>query len=280
MDARADERRLRLRYAGACRVCWVELPAKGEAIYERPAKTVRCVSHDGHPAAEHTVVEVVEPAVVEVVEPAAVEVVESGTPGTSARRELERRKAKREERIRSKHPKLGGLMLAFGDEQQSTTAWDIGALGEERRGKGGLDRLASDTLRPLHDRRIPRSKANIDHLAVTAAGVYVIDARSTGGVLTLEIEGGLFRPRVERLLVSSRDCTRLVDGVLKQVEVVVGRPSNPWLHPSRWPQTNVMCIQNPAARVDGDSCGSSLRVVGDEFSVVRWFGGPELTFRD
>ena len=92
---------------GACRVCGVELPAKVEAIYERTTKTVRCVSHDVHPA--------VDPAVEEVVEPAVVEVVESGSAGASARREFERRKAKREERIRSKHPKLGGLMLAVSD---------------------------------------------------------------------------------------------------------------------------------------------------------------------
>jgi hypothetical protein len=159
VDGEADEKRMRLRYAGACRVCGVELPAKVEAIYERTTKTVRCVRHDVHPA--------VEPAVVEVVEPAVVDVVESGTAGASARPEFERRKAKREERVRTKHPKLGGLMLAVSDEQQSTTAWDIGALGEQRLGKG-LDRLASDTLRLLHDRRIPRSKANIDHPAVTA----------------------------------------------------------------------------------------------------------------
>ena len=212
---------MRLRYAGACRVCGVELPAKVEAIYERTTKTVRCVSHDVHRAVEPAVVEVVDPAVVEVVEPAVVEVVESGTAGASARREFERRKAKREERIRSKHPKLGGLMLAVSDEQQSTTAWDIGALGEERLAKG-LDRLASDTLRLLHDRQIPRSKANIDHLAVTASGVYVIDAKKYRGRPHLKIEGGLFRPRVERLLVGSRDCTKLVDGVLKQVDVVRG----------------------------------------------------------
>jgi len=118
---------MRLRYAGACRVCGVELPAKVEAIYERTTKTVRCVSHDVHPAVEPAVVEVVDPAVVEVVEPAVVEVVESGTAGASARREFERRKAKREERIRTKHPKLGGLMLAVSDEQQSTTAWDRNA---------------------------------------------------------------------------------------------------------------------------------------------------------
>lgn len=150
-----------------------------------------------------------------------VEVVESGTAGASARREFERRKAKREERIRAKHPKLGGLLLALSDERQSTTAWDVGAAGEERLGKG-LDQRASDTLRLLHDRRIPKSRANIDHLAVTATGVYVIDAKKYRGRPHLRVEGGVFRPREERLVVGSRDCTKLVDGVLKQADVVRG----------------------------------------------------------
>jgi hypothetical protein len=63
-------------------------------------------------------------------------------------------------------------MLAVTDQPRSTTAWDVGAIGEERLGQG-LDRIGCDTVRVLHDRRIPRSRANIDHLAVTAGGVYV-----------------------------------------------------------------------------------------------------------
>ncbi|KAB7740365.1 NERD domain-containing protein [Nostocoides sp. F2B08] len=231
---------MRLRYAGVCRVCGVELPAKAVVIYERPTKTVRCVSHDaspqsGSPVGEATasaIDEVARPADADVVEPAAVEdasseagepsiagVIDAGTPGASARREFERRKAKHEQRIRAEHPRLGGLILALSDEKQSTTAWNVGAVGEERLGKG-LDRLASDTIRLLHDRRIPRSRANIDHLAVSATGIYVIDAKKYKGRAHLKIEGGLFRPRVERLLVGSRDCTKLIDGVLKQVGMV------------------------------------------------------------
>jgi len=229
VDAEADDKRMRLRYAGACRVCGIELPAKVEAIYERTTKTVRCVSHDLRPAVKPAVLVVAQPAVVEdfelaVVEnddPGVAEVVESGTAGGSARREFERRKAKREKRIRTKHPKLGGLILSLSQEQQSTTAWAIGAVGEEGLGRG-LDGLSSDTLRLLHDRRIPRSKANIDHLAVTASGVCVIDAKKYRGRPHLKVEGGLFRARVERLLVGSRDCTKLVDGVLAQVDVVRG----------------------------------------------------------
>ena len=82
--------------------------------------------------------------------------------------------------------------------------------------------LAGETVRVLHDRRIPRSRANIDHVAVTPNGVFVIDAKRYSGRPRLRIEGGIVRPRVERLLVGSRDCSRLVDGALKQVEVVRG----------------------------------------------------------
>lgn len=211
MDGALDEKVMRLRYAGTCRVCGAGLAQQTQAVYERQTKTVRCLSHDMTTAPESSPAP--DPA------PVAIEVVDQGTAGASARREFERRKANREQRIRTRHPRIGGLLLAISEERQSTTAWDTGALGEERLGKG-LDRLACDTIKLLHDRRIPGSKANIDHIAVTTSGVHVIDAKKYRGRPHLKIEGGILRPRTERLLVGSRDCTKLVDGVLKQVDVV------------------------------------------------------------
>jgi len=55
---------------------------------------------------------------------------------------------------------------------------------------------------------------------VTSAGIWVIDAKRYKGRPELRIEGGILRPRVEKLLVGRRDCTKLVDGVLKQVSLV------------------------------------------------------------
>ncbi len=40
------------------------------------------------------------------------------------------------------------------------------------------------------------------------------------GRLELKVEGGPLRPRVEKVLVGRRDCTKLVDRVLKQVDLV------------------------------------------------------------
>lgn len=214
-----DQKLMRLRYDGVCRVCGLALPAKTEAIYERSSKTVRCATHQATSDAQ----------------PVAENVVDAGVPGASARREFERRKQRREQRIREKHPKIGGLLHALSSEPQTTTAWETGALGEERLGSR-LNELASNELRVLHDRRIPGSRANIDHLAITPSGVYVIDPKKYAGRPQLKVEGGLLRPRVEKLLVDARDCTKLVDGVIKQVEIVRG------LMGSAMPVHGVLCF--------------------------------------
>lgn len=220
-DSQHSDKRMRLRYAGVCRLCGADLPARADAIYERPTKTVRCVECP------------VEMGVIEVATEAgptpadAAPAPDAGVAGSSARREYECRKAWDEERLRQKWGKLGGIAVALSDEKQNTKAWATGAVGEERLG-ARLDSLTSESIALLHDRRIPGSKANIDHIAVTAAGIWVIDAKRYKGRPELRVEGGILRSRVERVLVGRRDCTKLVDGVLKQIDLVrevVGGPS-------------------------------------------------------
>lgn len=139
--------------------------------------------------------------------------------GSSARREYERRSAKDEARIRSEWGRLGGIAVALTPERQSTKAWATGAVGEERVG-ARLNSLQSESVRILHDRRIPGSKANVDHIAVTSSGVWVIDAKKYKGRPALRVQGGLIRPRVEKLIISGRDKTKLADGVKWQIECV------------------------------------------------------------
>lgn len=114
---------------------------------------------------------------------------------------------------------IGVIAVALSDERQSTKSWERGAIGEERLG-ARLDSLATDGIAVLHDRRIPGSKANIDHIGITTAGIWVIDAKRYKGRPELKIEGGILRPRTEKLLVGGRDCTKLIDGALKQVDTV------------------------------------------------------------
>jgi hypothetical protein len=121
-------------------------------------------------------------------------------------------------RVREGHPRLGGLILALTDDPASTTAWGVGARGEERLG-AMLDLLACDRCTVLHDRRLPGSRANIDHLVVTPGRVFVVDAKRYQGEVRRRDVGSLFRSDV-RLYVGSRDRTKLVAGSLRQAEVV------------------------------------------------------------
>lgn len=204
-------KRMRLRYAGVCRACSAPLAAGAEAGYFRAEREVACLGCiDTPPTREASLPVVDEPDRVS-------DAVDEGTAGASARREHERRSAKREQRIREAHPRLGGLMLALTDDPQSTQSWARGAVGEERVG-AALAKLSG--VRVLHDRRIPRTRANIDHIVIAPAGVFVIDAKRYKGRPTLRVTGGILRPRTETLLVGGRDCTKLVAGVLHQVDLV------------------------------------------------------------
>jgi hypothetical protein len=142
-----------------------------------------------------------------------------GSAGGSARREYERRRESREQRIRTNHPKLGGLILALSDDPQSTKAWERGAVGEELMAQRLKD--LPDTFRVLHDRRIRGTRANIDQIAIGPSAVWVIDAkRYVDKRPALRVEGGTIRPRVESLRIGGRDGTKLVQGVQSQVERV------------------------------------------------------------
>ena len=73
-----------------------------------------------------------------------------------------------------------------------------------------LDGVASESIRVMHDRRIPRSKANIDHIVVTPGGVWVIDTkRYVGKASEKRVAGGIIRPRVELLIYRGSDKTKL-----------------------------------------------------------------------
>jgi hypothetical protein len=218
---------MRLRYAGTCRLCARKLPTGIDAVYERGSKTVRCVSCTTDGA-----------------------VVDRNEAGASARREYERRRDSREQRIRTNHPKLGGLILALSDDPQSTKAWQRGAVGEELMAQS-LAKLP-ESFRVLHDRRIRGTRANIDHIVIGPTGIWVIDAKRYAGKRpSLRVDGGIIRPRVESLRIGGRDGIKLVHGVQSQVERVTGT-----LGDGAPPVTGVLCF------VDAD-----WPLIGGSFSV-------------
>lgn len=148
-------------------------------------------------------------------------------------RELARKQKRVEEdaewraSIKESRPMLGQIASALtpkpeiGPESQSTKAWKAGAEGERRVAEVLAEAVGVEVL---HDRRVPGSKANIDHVAVGPAGVFVIDAKKYTGQVEVRDVGCRFRAD-ERLYVNNRDRTKLVDGVAAAParEVVAGR---------------------------------------------------------
>ena len=139
---------------------------------------------------------------------------EAGTAGGSSRREYERRKAKRESETRQRHPHIGGLLLKIREAPRHETAWATGASGEEALA-AFLDRRCPDVF-VLHDRRMPRSRANIDHVAIGPSGVHLIDAKRYRG--KIEVRKPFFGDA--ELWIAGRKKSKLVESLARQVNAV------------------------------------------------------------
>ena len=214
-----DWKRLKLRRDGICSVCGISLQAGTLALWSASQRIVSCIVHS---EASISKVEDLE-LETEIEMSAQLEIpVSQGIAGGSARAENERRVKKREDKITKRFPRAGKYILALTDEPQSTRAWEIGAEGEVAIGKL-LDSLATKyDFRVLHDRLIPKSRANIDHLAITKFGVFVIDAKNYQGVVRIKDNSGFFEKSAPELWVGKRNCMKLVTGMKRQVLIVEG----------------------------------------------------------
>lgn len=169
------------------------------------------------------------------------------------------------------------MILALTDEPQRTRAWATGADGEVVLGRR-LD--AAEGVCVLHDRRIPGSKANIDHLVIGPRGVFVIDAKHYKGGPTLRTSGGLFSPRVEKLMIGSRDRTSLVGGVHKQVHLVDDALESAGL--AHIPAFGMLCfVEATWPLLGGDFVIDDVEVLWPRKAVSRVtspgsFGGDEI----
>ncbi len=106
-----------------------------------------------------------------------------------------------------------------------------------------LDGLRAEGFAVLHDRRIPGTRANIDHIVVSPAGVFVIDAKNYNGRVEQRDVGGWLKADL-RLYVGGRDRTKLIAGMSGQLEAVSGAlvASEEWRHV---PVTPTICFMAP-----------------------------------
>jgi len=169
------------------------------------------------------------------------ETLNQGIPGSSARKmdakQKNRKKVEDEgikENYRAEHPKFTRVMTSVEknyprfiswirrelNSSNEISSWIKGAEGEEIIGRKLEELSQRRGFIVIHDRLIPGSSANIDHIVVTSSKVFVVDTKNYSGKIDF---GKLIAPYFGGkaiLRINGRDRNNLIEGVDKQVRIV------------------------------------------------------------
>jgi hypothetical protein len=188
-----DFKIIKARFSSKCFLCNVVINKGGEIRYYSVSKSVTCLE--------------------------CLATNSYGEAGKSAKDKALKIESKRKESVES-IPIIGKFIYPFLDPSKEAQKWSKGADGEERVGSL-LDELAvENNFIAIHDRKIPDSKANIDHMLVTPKGVFIIDAKNYKGLVELRKSGSFFMPGKLSLFVNGKNRDNLVEGVKWQVGTV------------------------------------------------------------
>ncbi len=209
------------------------------------------------------------------------------TAGSSAQAEYERRAARHAADVRRRRPRIltfGALVAIVGllvltvnplwaavvllfdlvlvmsalfTTPNSITAWQTGAEGEVRTGRL-LEPLEAEGFRILHDRKIPGSRANIDHIVIGPPGIFVIETKSYAG--SLKIRGN-------DVFVAGRRKTKMIDEVKREASAVTTALAEE-VAAHCWTVTPVICVHR-----------ADLPWFRSEVGGVRIVSGKELVKR-
>jgi hypothetical protein len=208
--------------------------------------------------------------------------------GGSAQAEYERRAARHAEDLRRRRPRIlafgavvvivglvvavvvsplyGAVVLLFDlalvmtalfATPNSITAWQTGAEGEVRTGRL-LEPLEADGFRILHDRKIPGSRANIDHIVIGPPGIFVVETKSYAG--SLQIRGN-------EVFVAGRRKTGMIDEVKREASAVQTALDEE-VAAHGWTVTPVICVHR-----------ADLPWFRSEVAGVRIVSGKDLVKR-
>ncbi|MFL5927192.1 MAG: nuclease-related domain-containing protein [Gaiellaceae bacterium] len=188
-------RKLRIRYPASCVACGIALSKGAEAIWDPVAKTVTCLAC------------------------APDQEVTSGEAGESAAAEGKRRVDRRVEDVRRKYGDHAAAVAEKMAARDAEATWGKGSEGESRLA-AFVAREVGDRVVALHDRLIPGTRGNIDHLFVAPTGVWVVDAKAYKGKVVRREVGPLWR-RDHEVFVGGRNRTNLANGVERQLAAVL-----------------------------------------------------------
>jgi hypothetical protein len=190
-------RRLRLRYPATCSVCGIALSPKTEAFWDREAKVAICIACG----------------------PAELQF-EAGVAGASAGAEAVDRLQRRVEQVRRRYgDHAAEVAEQVGADDRSIASWRKGSNGESRLA-AFVEREVGNGILALHDRLIPGTRRNIDHIFIAPSGVWVVDAKSYKGKVAKRDVGPFWRSEY-KVYVGGRDRSNLAKGVESQVEAVL-----------------------------------------------------------
>jgi hypothetical protein len=204
------QRLIRLSRAGTCRECGQGVPVGERAWWRPPQQFVTCLACRPSPNLGNS--EGSQDAT-------SAAAIDPGVAGGSAMREFHRRHDLRDARVRERWGRLGGLVLALTSDPSTTRVWERGSIGESTLA-AVLGRIERDDVIALHDRRVPGTRGNIDHIVVSPRGVYVVDAKRYAGEVRVRDVADLFSRPDRRLFVGRRDCSQRAEAVGWQVDAV------------------------------------------------------------
>jgi hypothetical protein len=208
---------IRLRYVATCSGCGAALSVGTRAWWDGDARTTTCLGCRQVPDTEAAAIAGAEagPAAPADEQPGEIA---TGEAGWSAGQEHEKRHQRRQRRIDRRWGPLAGVVKFLSEDPQSIRAWAKGSAGERRLAER-LQREVGDRAVLLHDRKVPGTRGNVDHVVIAASGVWVIDTKAYDGRVERRDVGGLFKTDL-RLYVRGRDHTKLAENLGWQIEAV------------------------------------------------------------
>ena len=149
------------------------------------------------------------------------------------------------------------VMSALFTTPNSISAWQTGADGEVRTGRL-LEPLKAEGFRILHDRKIPGSRANIDHIVFGPPGIFVVETKSYSGALQI---------RGNEVFVGGRRRTGMIDEAKREAAAVQSALADE-IAAHGWSVTPVICVHR-----------ADLPWFRSEVGDVRIVSGKELVKR-
>jgi hypothetical protein len=194
-DDQPNPRRIRLRYPTKCVDCGIPLSRGSEAFWDSDLKQAICLACT--PSGTGPIEDVA---------------------GASAAAEGDRRAQRRIEDARRRYGDHAAEVAQEMAARDAAATWGKGSEGESRLA-AFITRELGETVIALHDRLIPGTRGNIDHIFIAPTGVWVVDAKAYKGKVEKREVGPIWR-RENEVYVGGRNRSTLSHGVEKQVAAV------------------------------------------------------------